>query len=864
MGSDRTSGRQGAGKERTIGGGFDVAGANRAIDLLRDESLYGSLTITDGLQDLCAFFTRGGLRLLASGRPLPTLRQRLVAQGQLEAEAARSLDAALEEAKTQGTRLVDERELLLTTQGFKPGDLDAVATEVVLEVLMGCLLWENADFELRTGEPDREVMTRRDLPALTLSVGVDKLLERFKSRLRVVKDVRQTVPSARATVEPTPAGRERIAQNQPVGKGPERRELTRLLRRVVEEPGSSVRHLALRLLTGEVDLAAQLQPLVKENLIKVVRARADERSELARLREMEGALDQALNQLMRRVAVARSAAEQGETERAAGHMARAGVLLLQSGRTEEAARTFEEALGHAEGNLEAREGLVQSLWATGREEEAASQSDELGRRYLELNLPGRARRVLERALGFREETSTLELLVDSLVKLDRAGPAAEAGERLIEGKLDEARALADKLISAGDARTRERLAKVTGVDRVKVALALIAGVVLLGGTFFLERVNSARSEYRTAAQEVTAALGRATRLEQIEQALQAGLTSLRPLAGRPDEIGAHAAQVVLNLEATQKDCHLQRRLAGLLPWKSHHDVDELRARVTEITREVRSPALGGPVSDLRRELNDFSERYEERRRQLLVMGEGKPEGAELDEVFALGKATRLDFRALPQRLAQAYVPIRIETVPTESEVVVDGNRREAKTPLYVNLSLRGALEVELEREGYESLRLELLLDTLEGPVVRRELTAEVDESRKTEGKLQVLLVPGITRGRTSRRYTRLSLAKDSRYFWRLDLDPLHRGRVQAVSEVKADRVFLTALRVTLWKWVGGAWKATRTIELELDPVERPTRALGAVLHVESLSETKGLDHEALVERVAAALRELAEEGSGAR
>ena len=865
--SERTSGKQ-----RTIGGAFDVAGANRAIDLLRDESLYGSLTITDGLQDLCAFFTRGGLRLLASGRPLPTLRERLVAQGQLEAEAARSIDLALEEGKAQGSRLRDERELLLNAHGFKPGDLDAISAEVVLEILMGCLLWEHADFELRTGEPDREVMTRRDLPALTLSVGVDKLLERFKSRLRVVKDVRHTVPSARATVEPSPAGRERIAQNQPVGPpGPaqatERRELTRLLRRIVEEPGSSVRHLALRLLTGEVDLAAQLQPLIKEGLVKIAFARADQRAELERLRQMEEALDQALNQLMRRVAVARSAAGQGETKRAARHMARAGGLLLQAGRNDEAARTFEEALGHADEDLEAREGFVQSLWATGREDEAARQSDELGRRYLDLNLPGRARRVLERALGFREETSTLELLVDSLVKLDRSGPAAEAGERLInrlrrEGKLDEARALADKLMSTGDEKTRERLARAAGVDRIKIAIAVAFGLFSLGGTYALGQVNGARDEFRTAAAGVREALGGAASIEQIERGLQTGLDALRPLAAREDQIGAHAAQVVLNLEATQKDCHLQRRLAALLPWKSHHDVDELRGRVGEIAREVRSSALGAPVADLRRELDGFVERFDERRNQLLALAERKPSGAELEEVYALVKATRLEFGSLPQRLGQVYLPVRIETVPEGADVSVDGSRYESKTPLYVNLGLRGALVVELEMEGFESVRAELHLDGLEGPVFRRELVPELDESRKTEGKLAVLLLPGQTRGRLSRRYSRLSLSKDSRYFWRLDLDSQFRGRVQAVSEIKADRVFLTGLRVTLWKWVDGAWKSTRTIDLEVDSIERPTRALGQVLHVEPLSETKGLDHEALSRRVQTALRELANEAGG--
>ncbi len=94
MVSESQSGRLASGR-RTIGGSFDIAGANRALDLLRREKLYGSLTITDGLQDLCASFTRGGLRVPASGRPLPTLRGSLLEQGTLTPEDAAAVEAGL-------------------------------------------------------------------------------------------------------------------------------------------------------------------------------------------------------------------------------------------------------------------------------------------------------------------------------------------------------------------------------------------------------------------------------------------------------------------------------------------------------------------------------------------------------------------------------------------------------------------------------------------------------------------------------------------------------------------------------------------------------------------------------------------------
>lgn len=852
MVSESQSQRLASGR-RTIGGSFDIAGANRALDLLRREKLYGSLTITDGLQDLCAFFTRGGLRVLASGRPLPTLRGRLLEHEQLSPKDVAAVEAGLAEARESqaGGKTVDERELLIA-QGFKPQELDQVAAALIEEVLLGCLLWEGADFELRTGEPDQEVMSRRDLDALTLSIGVDKLIEGFKSRMRTVKDVRTSVPSARALVQPTAEAREVVNSGKPPIPGPEGRMFGKLLREIVNEPGSSVRHLALRSLTGEVEMAKRLQMLVKADLVKLTRARLDQKAELERLREMEESLDQALNQLLRRVRVAQVAADQGEGQRAARHMARAGGLLLEAGRNDEATRTFNEALGHAEGDLEAREGLVQSLWATGRQDEAAAESEELGKRYLELNLPGRARRVLEKALGFKEETSTLQLLVTSLVKLDRGGAAAEAGERLInrlrrEGKLDEARSLAEELMQVGDEAARQKLARAAGVDRVKVAILLVAAL-LLGVTYFVASgINQDRDAYRLAAQEASGGLRGARSLEEFEGQLQSAITRLESFQ-EPEDIAARASQSVTSLRAIQKDCHLARELSGLLPWQEHTNLDSLRVRVDELATRIKSPALGGPLGVLRGQLNDFFAKFEARQRKLRQLAAGKPTGAELEAVFELGKATRQEFRALPERLYQVYVPILVETSPPGASIVVDKAPYETKTPVHVNVGLRGPLPIELELAQHKPVKVELLFSSLEGPVLRRTLTPIAREV--PIGEVRVHLKKAITkRGKLSSRYSQLSVGKDSRYFERIELDKLHQAYVYPHHEIKGDAIYLVGVSVKLWKRVGKRWSGDRSRSIEVPRVRRPTRTLGRVLHVEPLSETPGLDHAELVGKV---------------
>jgi tetratricopeptide (TPR) repeat protein len=861
--AESQSGRLASGR-RTIGGAFDIAGANRAFDLLRREKLYGSLTITDGLQDLCAFFTRGGLRVLASGRPLPTLRGRLLEQEKLSQEDAAQLETQLADARASqsGGKLIDERELLIA-QGFKPQELDQVASSLIEDVLLGCLLWEGADFELRTGEPNQEVMSRRDLDALTLSIGVDKLIEHFKSRVRQVKDVRATVPSARALVQPTAEAREVVDSGKAPIPGPEGRMFAKLLREIVNEPGSSVRHLALRSLAGEVVMAKRLQLLSNAGLVKLTRARLDQKAELERLREMEESLDQALSQLMRRVCVAKVAAEQGEGQRAARHMARAGGLLLEEGRSDEATRTFNEALGHAEDDLEAREGLVQSLWATGRQDEAAAQSEELGKRYLELNLPGRARRVLEKALGFKEETSTLQLLVSSLVKLDRGGAAAEAGERLInrlrrEGKLDEARTLAEELMQVGDEAARQKLARAAGVDRVKVAILVVFALVFGATYFFANQINLQRDEYRLASREASGGLQNSRSLEEFEGHLQKAISRLEGF-NEPGEIADKAAAATERLRAVQKDCHLARELSGLLPWREHTNLDSLRIRVDELAGQIKSPALGGPLGQLRRELTEFFASFEARQRQLRELAAGKPTGAELESVFELGKATRQEFRALPERLYQVYIPVLVETTPPGASIVVDKAPYETKTPVHVNVSLRGPLPIELSLAQHKPVKVELLFDSLEGPVVQRALTPIRREV--PIGEVRVHLKKAITkRGKLSSRYSQLSVGKDSRYFGRIKLDKEHQAYVYPHHEIKGDAIYLVGVSVKLWKRVGKRWSGDRSRSLEVPRVRRPTQTLGRVLHVKPLSKTPGLDHAALVDKVRQLIAERIKEG----
>src|SRR5262245_53513793 len=108
-------------KRRRIMGAFDAAGAHRALELLSENSLYGSIVVSDGLTDVCFFFTRGGLRVIAAGRTLPSLAERLRHRGQIGPEEQRKVEQTLAKQKdVRGKNILEEREALIEGARLKP------------------------------------------------------------------------------------------------------------------------------------------------------------------------------------------------------------------------------------------------------------------------------------------------------------------------------------------------------------------------------------------------------------------------------------------------------------------------------------------------------------------------------------------------------------------------------------------------------------------------------------------------------------------------------------------------------------------------------------------------------------------------
>ncbi len=842
-------------RKKRMSGPLDVAAATRALELLVEHNLYGSLVVSDGLADLCFFFTRGGLRVVSAGKPLPSVALRLASDGTLSQADLVKVQQAMRAAKP-GSERKEEREHLLELARLEPTVVDAAIRELMTEVFLGSLFWENPQHEVATGEPNMEVMQRRDLQAMTLSLGVKELVAQVQTRIRTVTELRRTVASLDLVVEPQQKGRDAVSSGGKVGDGPQGQRRTRLLARVVQAPGARAVELAKQLDMSDLELASHLHELSVGGWVRLDRPPRDPAAELARLRAMEEAIDQALSQLLRRVRLAEDCKQAGDAAGAGRHLARAGGLLLSEGRDDEASQRFSAAVGLAPEDLEAREGFVQSLWATNRTAEAVNESERLGERYLALNLPGRARRVLERALAREERTSSLGLLVKSLVRLKQPKAAAEAGERLInrlrrEGKAEEAREAAAELITVADDQARSRLLRAAGADRRKVAALLVAAAVQTAAYLPLSAHLAGAQAW---AQETRALQGKLTLaaapaqvapiLDEVEGALEA-----RARAG--EHATAEASALVAHMKPLRDDVKRLREVAPALPWEKAEDLVALRARLEAV--RPATPHLANPLGRVLRAIRDHEAAGAAAQERLRDQQPG-----ELAVRYA--GTVRETFRGLPDLLARSFVRVQLVTTPPGASVRVGELAFSSRTPLVVGVPLRGEEALSLTLEGHEPwsgpIRFE---DVREDGTLSFELAPAEEQAEPEPGPTTPTTTPTPpTRTETPEpgRATIVTTRQDPKPRaerprieftdgWRdvadarfgfqdeprqledlMELPARFRATVEAVNVAQGTNVYLVGFRIHLEVWGSGGWRSERPVAVDFERRQRPVTALG--------------------------------------
>jgi hypothetical protein len=420
--------------------------SERLIEVLRQlqaGNLYGTLVITEGLLEKCFFFARGGLRLVTSGRkPIP-FADYLHALGYFDAEVARSLALA---GKRNDEGL---KSMIQAASGLSGEDYDKLDRELMVEEFLECLLWREAYFDFKAGDPDEDAY-RAGLSARLLSLGVKVLVEDVIQKTIGIRELLRGVGDDSQLVFPTEAGVKFFRRGS---RGP----MESLLRLANKEEGISISELRSQLAGwSTLRIARSLVEAQGDGLVTLQRSTNTAEARLDKVREIEDGLEEAISPIMKRQALARAYEQNNDKVAAARHYKRSGLLLLRAKRDGDAASDLGHAVELDGEDFEAREGWIDALWASRQRDQARHETEAIARRYFDLGLVNRARKVLAQAvenLG-NNDADLLVLLVRAYLKLGRSDKGLELGQVACaqlraQGRIDEAIALADRFMDAG-------------------------------------------------------------------------------------------------------------------------------------------------------------------------------------------------------------------------------------------------------------------------------------------------------------------------------------------------------------------------------------------------------------------------------
>jgi len=690
-----------------ICGPYDLERAGAALELIKGSNR-GYLAVCDGRRDVCFQFAQGGLRVTWRGLDLPSLGDWMLFQGELRPQEAERLAQA--RGKTQ-----DEREAL-TAIRVPEGRIDKGARSLMGRLALDALCWDQPHCDASLGEaPFRDDLTGDDVVSLRAGSGMQPLVEGLLSRLRGAGETLAAVPSALVSVVTTSEvkARERLEGSKDSLEG-------RLLERVLAKPGVHGAELLEDLGCGDMALVSLLAALTHLELLKVTPLPRDEAD---RREQGELLLNRSLAELPRRLWLGAIALEQGDRALAARHEARAGWLLVDSGRYREALERYGKALSQSPGDLEAQRGRVHVLWSLERVEEAAEDSVLLGRGLLEAGLPTHARKILEEATRARERIPLERLLLQALLQTGERRAAQELGASLLErltkkGHSEDAQrvqALLDKelgarpgavLISRGPRRASGLLKAGSGLSSL-LCLGLVAGA-WLGWSDLTER-----RAYALSATQAQSWLEGDVDLDQLDQ-----LFPEENVSGTP--AGVATGNLRSELELLRKDEEAGARLRELLRLAWDQDIEKA-IRILD-GAEAQTSALRQPLRLLREEAGAHLDDARNTQRRL----QGLTKGRSLDRAFRVARRLLKDFSNVPSVIndrKRSRVAVRIDSKPSGALVHWQGLQVGA-TPMIVEINLVDVSQLVLERQGYKSVEREIIFAELEQPQLLITLTRE--------------------------------------------------------------------------------------------------------------------------------------------
>ena len=372
--------------ERPATGAFSAALYRDILQRVHEQNAVLTLTVSNGSDERVVFFTRGAILFLAIGATGgEVLARKLVARGHLPEDKVEEL---VRRANADTPLLQD---ILLSERILEPDVVKSLVEEVLEDQLVGMAYWEGL-YDLNPGNPPPRLYAK-DVPAVRLSLGTKALLARVRPRVADAPGVLSTLMgSVRNTVKRAGASAPgRLAPDDAkvlaiVRDGP------RVIRDVLDE--AARQRLAVPI------AAAALAALVRNNVLVVERAstlhaQAEDR---AQAKLIEGSFDNFVNALLARTHLAHIYERVGEQDKAADQYRGIADEQLARNNLDEGLAALHQVVRFRPQDLEARELLVKVLQGADRLAEAAREAVDLGRLFLQVGLPGRARAALELSL----------------------------------------------------------------------------------------------------------------------------------------------------------------------------------------------------------------------------------------------------------------------------------------------------------------------------------------------------------------------------------------------------------------------------------------------------------------------------------
>lgn len=482
----------------------------RLVEVLRnlkDQQYYGTLLISDGPREKCFFFARGGLRMAKANCREITIGDYLKAQGYLQGNAAQRYDQDLQQLRGQAM----SRNQLAALLQMDPSQLDTLERTLMAAEFLETLFWRECYFEYRPGDPEQEAY-QKNLNTSLLSMGIKELVDNLIEVASKIRDLKRAVPNVESVAEITDAGQ--LAAERPSPS---------VILRALKEP-IVIRELATKMRGWtEYDLIIQLNEMMENGYVHLrPRENLAEDDVLTRIRHLEEGLDLAISPIMRRQALAKTYKDNNDEQAAARHFKKAGQLMLQSERAQEASKELRQAYDLVPEDFEAQEGLVDALWASKNSEQARIEAQQLSRRYFDLGLSNRARMVLEKAVQTGDrDLNTRNMLVRAYLKLGRSEKALDLGRDVCAdlraaGREDEALNLAERFVDAGV--DQERVLVMSGEKRRRLIkkVLLITSALLLLLLLPVAAATRARLEFHEQSLKVQEALNQGDYLKAQE------------------------------------------------------------------------------------------------------------------------------------------------------------------------------------------------------------------------------------------------------------------------------------------------------------------------------------------------------------